>query len=99
MNNAVQAGGNVTLPFGGTGESGVGRVQGKQGYLNYVAPQSLMTSPDHAESLWMPYHEGVETMVTGLMRLLHGRSLLERLRGARDVILNRPPSRKQVLGR
>ena len=70
VNNAVQAGGCITLPFGGEGESGVGRSQGEMGYFNYVAPQSVMTSPDSAANLWMPYHEGALDMVQGMMRMV-----------------------------
>jgi len=90
INNAVQSGGCVTLPFGGAGDSGVGRVQGEAGYFNYVSPKSLMTSPRSAANLWMPYGDGAEAMIAGLGRLLHGRSLRERLAGGFDFLRNLP---------
>jgi len=93
VNNAVQSGGCVTLPFGGEGESGVGRTQGEMGYFNYVAPQSVMTCPDATANLWMPYHDGVVPMVTSMVRMFHGRSILERARGAVGVTRHRPPSK------
>jgi hypothetical protein len=94
INNAVKSGGCVTLPFGGAGESGVGRVQGELGYFNYVAPKSVMTSPKAAAALWMPYWPGAETMIRGLTRALHGRSLRERAGGAIDFLRNRPTGRR-----
>ena len=88
INNAVQSGGCVTLPFGGAGESGVGRVQGEAGLYNYLAPKSLMTSPRAAASLWMPYWDGAETMIRGLTKVLHGRTIGERIGGAVDFVRN-----------
>ncbi len=94
INNAVQSGGCVTLPFGGEGESGVGRVQGEEGFFNYVRKQSLMTCPRSVRDLWMPYHEGAEQMIRGLTRALHGRRALERVGGAIDFVRNFPWSER-----
>ncbi len=94
INNAVQSGGCVTLPFGGEGESGIGRVQGEEGFYNYVRRQSLMTCPRSVKDLWMPYHDGAEQMIRGLTRTLHGRGVGERVRGAVDFVRNFPWSER-----
>lgn len=90
VNNAVQSGGCVTLPFGGEGESGVGRVQGEQAYYHYVATKSVMTCPRSVQSLWMPYGAGAASLARGATKLFSGRSIGERLSGVLDVIRNRP---------
>ncbi len=90
VNNAVQSGGCVTLPFGGEGESGVGRVQGEQAFYTYVATKSVMTSPKSVANLWMPYAAGTETLAKGLAKVFSGRRVSERISGAVDVIRNWP---------
>jgi len=90
VNNAVQSGGCVTLPFGGEGESGVGRVQGEQAFYTYVATKSVMTSPKSVANLWMPYAPGAETLAKGFTKVFSGRGVRERVSGAVDVIRNWP---------
>ncbi|MDH3625542.1 MAG: aldehyde dehydrogenase family protein [Myxococcales bacterium] len=90
VNNAVQSGGCVTLPFGGEGESGVGRVQGEQAFYTYVATKSVMTSPKSVANLWMPYAAGTETLAKGLAKVFSGRRVGERISGLVDVIRNWP---------
>ncbi len=82
INNAVQSGGNITLPFGGPGDSGVGRAQGEDGFFFYTEPKSVMTCPDNADDLWMPYTAHIEGLVSGFAKALHGRSIGERVKGA-----------------
>lgn len=90
VNNAVQSGGCVTLPFGGEGESGVGRVQGEQAFYTYVATKSVMTSPKSVANLWMPYTPGAETLAKGFTKIFSGRRVSERISGVVDVIRNWP---------
>jgi succinate-semialdehyde dehydrogenase/glutarate-semialdehyde dehydrogenase len=90
VNNAVQSGGCVTLPFGGEGESGVGRVQGEQAFYTYVATKSVMTSPKSVANLWMPYTAGAETLAKGFTKVFSGRRISERISGVVDVIRNWP---------
>ena len=90
VNNAVQSGGCVTLPFGGDGDSGVGRAQGEQAYFHYVATKSVMTSPDSTESLWMPYEPNTPGFFKGLVKLFYGSSLGDRAAGLASLIKNRP---------
>ncbi len=81
INNAVQSGGCATLPFGGEGDSGLGRLSGEQAFFNWVAPKSLMQSPKSSKDLWMPYHSNAEKMILGLAKGIYGRSLGERIIG------------------
>ena len=90
VNNALQSGGCVTLPFGGDGDSGVGRAQGEQAYYHYVATKSVMISPDSAEALWMPYSSTTEGFFKGVGKVFNGRGLSERASGLLSLIRNRP---------
>jgi len=90
VNNAVQSGGCVTLPFGGEGESGVGRVQGEQAFYTYVATKSVMTCPKSVENLWMPYEKGFDTLAKGLTKVFSGRNIGERISGVIDVVRTWP---------
>lgn len=90
VNNALQSGGCVTLPFGGDGDSGVGRAQGEQAYYHYVATKSVMSSPDSAEALWMPYESTTEGFFKGVGKLFNGRGIAERASGLVSLIRNRP---------
>jgi acyl-CoA reductase-like NAD-dependent aldehyde dehydrogenase len=90
VNNAVQSGGCVTLPFGGEGESGVGRVQGEQAFYTYVATKSVMTCPKSVENLWMPYDDGSERLAKGFTKIFSGRRVGERVSGVIDVIRSWP---------
>lgn len=90
VNNALQSGGCVTLPFGGDGDSGVGRAQGEQVYYHYVATKSVMTSPDSTESLWLPYESTTPGFFKGLVRLFYGFNLFDRAAGLLSLIKNRP---------
>jgi succinate-semialdehyde dehydrogenase/glutarate-semialdehyde dehydrogenase len=89
VNNAIQSGGCVTLPFGGEGDSGVGRAQGEQAYFHYVATKSVMTCPDSSD-LWMPYEPNTAGFFKGLTRLFYARKPTEKVRGLVDLIRNRP---------
>jgi acyl-CoA reductase-like NAD-dependent aldehyde dehydrogenase len=90
INNAIQSGGCVTLPFGGDGDSGVGRAQGEQAYYHYVATKSVMTCPDSVESLWMPYAPTTEGFFKAVGKLFNGRDLAERASGLLNLVRNRP---------
>jgi len=90
VNNAVQSGGCVTLPFGGEGESGVGRVQGEQAFYTYVATKSVMTSPKSVANLWMPYTAGAENLAKGLAKVFSGRRVTERISGVAEVVRSWP---------
>ncbi|MEM7136275.1 MAG: aldehyde dehydrogenase family protein [Myxococcota bacterium] len=90
VNNAVQSGGCVTLPFGGEGDSGVGRAQGEQAYFHYVATKSVMTSPNSSESLWMPYELTTRDFFKGLTKLFYGTKPADRAAGLVNLIRNRP---------
>ncbi len=89
VNNALQSGGCITLPFGGAGESGLGRVQGREGFMNYVAPKALMIAPNDADVMWMPYSEKTEDLAKGIALLFYGTSIGKRIQGVRDFLKNK----------
>lgn len=88
VNNAIVSGGCVTLPFGGQGESGLGRLQGEQSYYNYTAPRSIMVSRAASQRAWMPYRSGAQAQVLALARMFYGRGLGERIRGLVGLLRN-----------
>ncbi len=88
INNAVQSGGCATLPFGGEGDSGVGRLSGEQAYFNWVTQKSQMLSPKSSKDLWMPYQSNAEKMILGLAKGFFGRSMGERLVGWANFLLS-----------
>jgi acyl-CoA reductase-like NAD-dependent aldehyde dehydrogenase len=90
VNNAIQSGGCVTLPFGGDGDSGVGRAQGEQAYYHYVATKSVMTCPNSVEALWMPYAATTTGFFKGVGNLFYGHGIVERAGGLLNLIRNRP---------
>lgn len=92
VNNAIQSGGCVTLPFGGEGDSGVGRAQGEQSYYHYVATKSIMSCPKSVEALWMPYESTTEGFFMGVGKLFYGRGIAERAAAIAKLIRNRPTS-------
>jgi acyl-CoA reductase-like NAD-dependent aldehyde dehydrogenase len=57
INDTCCTAGNVRLPFGGVGHSGVGRAFGELGYANYCNVQAVMSNrvPNRAELPWHPY--------------------------------------------
>nr|WP_232296532.1 aldehyde dehydrogenase family protein [Plesiocystis pacifica] len=90
INNAMQIGGCATLPFGGDGDSGVGRAQGEQVFFHYVATKSVMTSPGSSASLWMPYGPEAQRFFRGLSRTFYASKLGARAAGIYDLIVGRP---------
>jgi aldehyde dehydrogenase (NAD+) len=62
-----------TLPFGGVGESGMGRYRGEAGFTTFSNEKAIMSKPLKPESLALifpPYTAKVDAMVRGLMRRL-----------------------------
>lgn len=57
INNVMVTEGNPGLPFGGTGESGFGRVKGAEGLLGFTRSKAVMIDKqsDTIEANWYPY--------------------------------------------
>lgn len=63
----------IGLPFGGVGESGMGRYRGKAGFTTLSNEKAVLSKPLKPESLAMifpPYTKRVDSMVRGLIRTL-----------------------------
>lgn len=68
INNAVQIGGCVSLPFSGRKQSGLSFLQGREAYFNFVNYQSILShSEKTAVNTWMPYNKAsIEMAKAGL---------------------------------
>ncbi len=79
INNSVQIGGCITLPFSGYKQSGMGFLQSEDAYFNFVNRKSIMS---HTESLakdtWMPYKANSVAVTKGLIGMLFGDSIKAR---------------------
>lgn len=64
-------------PFGGVGESGIGRVNGELGLKSYCAVQSIVVDRfgSKAEPIWFPYHARKTRWLRRAMRLVWGTPL------------------------
>jgi acyl-CoA reductase-like NAD-dependent aldehyde dehydrogenase len=64
-------------PFGGTKDSGIGRVNGEQGLKSFCRIQSIVIDRmgGKSEPLWYPYTTRKTKMVKRIMRLLWGTPL------------------------
>jgi acyl-CoA reductase-like NAD-dependent aldehyde dehydrogenase len=64
-------------PFGGVGESGIGRVNGELGLKSYCSVQSIVVDRfgSKAEPLWYPYHERKTRWMRRAMRAVWGTPL------------------------
>ena len=91
INDALVNGAVASLPFGGAGESGYGRVYGDEGLREMTRPRALLR--DRAGLLWepglFPLGRYGQTRALGLIRALHGRTLLDRARGLLAILRNR----------
>jgi acyl-CoA reductase-like NAD-dependent aldehyde dehydrogenase len=64
-------------PFGGTKESGIGRVNGEQGLKGFCRTQSIVINRlgGKSEPLWYPYSARKTRMVKRIMQMLWGTPL------------------------
>ena len=91
INDACVNGTVASLPFGGAGESGHGRVYGDEGLREVTRPRALLV--DRAGLGWepglFPFRRFGQARALGLIRALHGRGLVDRARGLLGVLRNR----------
>ncbi|WP_199439251.1 aldehyde dehydrogenase family protein [Umezawaea beigongshangensis] len=75
VNSVLAFAGIPSLPFGGSGDSGFGRVHGEDGLREFAAPQSVARKRFGAPLNPSSYDRGSRTLrhVVRLVRLLHGR--------------------------
>ena len=81
----------ATLPLGGAAESGYGRVYGDDGLRELSRPRAWLA--DRAGLEWepgfFPLRRFGRTRALGLIRTLHGRGVVARMRGALSLLRNR----------
>jgi acyl-CoA reductase-like NAD-dependent aldehyde dehydrogenase len=89
VNDVIAPTAHPATPFGGLGESGWGVTQGPEGLLELTVPQVVSVK----SGLFRPHYDmatrgpgGQEGLLRGLLRFCHGRGLLERWRGLRQLI-------------
>lgn len=91
INDALMNGVVASLPFGGAGESGYGRVYGDDGLRELSRPRAWLS--DRAGLEWepgfFPLRRFGRTRALGLIRMLHGRGLVARVRGLLSIVRNR----------
>lgn len=75
-------------PWGGTGESGFGRLNGIYGIREFAVPthhgESLM--PKLRKPYWYPYDETHEKVVGSIVKVMAARGAGDKLAGVKDVI-------------
>lgn len=80
INNVMITEGNHHLPFGGVGESGMGRYKGKFGLYAFSNIKSVMIEPSSKkiEANWYPYTAEKYQLFSALTRSLFGRTGLRK---------------------
>ncbi|MBI4543966.1 MAG: aldehyde dehydrogenase family protein [Gemmatimonadetes bacterium] len=92
VNDALINAGVPGLPFGGTGESGYGRVYGDEGLREMSRTRAVLVSRIgwKFELPSYPLRRWGRTRALALVELLHGPGLLSRLRGLRRLVSRAP---------
>jgi succinate-semialdehyde dehydrogenase/glutarate-semialdehyde dehydrogenase len=77
VNDCMITYGVPEAPFGGVGDSGIGRVNGEMGLKGYCRTQSILIDRlgGKTEVLWYPYSAGKLAWIKRLIRMLWGTSL------------------------
>ena len=74
-------------PWGGTGESGFGRLNGVYGIREFAVPTHLAESltPKLQKPYWYPYNAAQQKVVKGLVGVLGGRSLGDKVAAVKEI--------------
>ena len=89
VNDVLYHGAVAALPFGGSGDSGYGRVHGEEGLREMTRARAVLVDRLGARREpigGFPFTAGGADRARGLIDLLHGRGLLRRLAGLIRVI-------------
>jgi len=94
INTGIASYGVPATQRGGMKESGVGRVGGQLGLLEYVESKLIDANPSGRERFyWYPSWPGATAFISSAIETLHGASVGDRLRGAMGLLRNWPPRR------
>lgn len=77
-------------PWGGVGESGFGRLNGKPGLREFTVPVHVATSllPKMKRLWWYPYDEASENALRGISEVLTAPQMSQKIDGAKRVLRN-----------
>jgi acyl-CoA reductase-like NAD-dependent aldehyde dehydrogenase len=75
VNSVIAFAGIPALPFGGTGDSGFGRIHGEDGLRAFTRPQAVARQRFASMSAVMTFRRSSHAMraLVGVVRLRHGR--------------------------
>lgn len=87
INDCVSSIGEPTAPYGGMGQSGIGRSHGAVGLKEMVQSKYVTWDASRRSPVWWyPYGDGFASFMQAAVPALHGRGLLRRL-GAQASLL------------
>ncbi|MBI3734733.1 MAG: aldehyde dehydrogenase family protein [Chloroflexi bacterium] len=87
INDHVSAAGCPDIPWGGTKETGFGRLQGREGLMTFVTPQAITHEAlPLKRPWWYGYDRDSYRLFAGLMALLTTKSLGHKLRAVAGVL-------------
>ena len=84
LNDHLMSHGMAETPWGGFGESGIGRSHGALGFDEMTQPRVIVDDTMHwapRNMWWYPHDKSVYDGLKGAMEALHGRGLGKRIRG------------------
>lgn len=91
VNTGLDSYGNPVTQRGGLKESGLGRVGGQIGLMEFVDAKLVdINRSGRYRVLWYPTWGGFKDFLTGSMQALHGATLGDRVGGALRLVRNRP---------
>jgi succinate-semialdehyde dehydrogenase/glutarate-semialdehyde dehydrogenase len=87
INDCVSSIGEPTAPYGGMGQSGIGRSHGAVGLRELVQAKYVTRDASRkAPAWWFPYRDGFAEFMQSALLAIHGRSLSRRLGAALRVM-------------
>ncbi|HEY9855699.1 MAG TPA: aldehyde dehydrogenase family protein [Stenomitos sp.] len=91
VNTGLESFGNPVTQHGGLKDSGLGRVGGPIGLMEFVDDKLIdINRSGRYKVLWYPTWPGFKAFMAGSMQAMHGATLGKRLQGALQLLRNRP---------
>ncbi len=89
INDHLMSHGLAETPWGGFKESGIGRTHGDIGFQEMTEPQVIVVDwlPFARRSMWWhPHSKSLYNGIRGLLRLLYGKGVFQRMRGGMALV-------------